>query len=134
MAFQAEIQTIVVQTMLGIRQGVGQCRIAEFKAYLEDLIQAKEAGLEVSTVQLPMMTDRVKQGCEGAIAIKTDLNAEGGIQISLIKLGGSYGKSTQEAIKIKVDMEFMSPGSPDFERIAALSVEDLRKLMEVVEK
>ena len=52
---------------------------------------------------------------------------------TIVELGGHFSKDTQQGIRIKVDMEFMSVGAPDLVRMQTLSVEELKKLLEVVE-
>ena len=127
-----QISKITLDCMMGIREGVGRCRVKEFNSYIENLIQIKEAGIDVNTIQFPMLSDRVKQGVEAALSSKSEVGVEGGATWQIATLGASYGKEKQQGIKVNVSMEFMSVGSPDFTAIQALSVEDLKKLMEVV--
>ena len=127
-----QISKITLDCMMGIREGVGRCRVKEFNSYIENLIQIKEAGIDVNTIQFPMLSDRVKQGVEAALSSKSEVGVEGGATWQIATLGASYGKEKQQGIKVNVSMEFMSVGSPDFIAIQALSVEDLKKLMEVV--
>lgn len=130
---KAEITKIVVDTMMGVREGVGQCRNAEFRAYLEDLINAKEKGVDIATIPFPMLTDRVEQGVEAAFSIENSIGAEGGIEIAIFKASGSYGRKAQEAGRVKVDMVFLSTGAPDIERLQMMTVDELRSLLEVIE-
>lgn len=128
-----QITNITLDTMLGIREGVGEARVMEFREYVQDLIRLKEADIDLSVIPYPMLMDRVKQGVEAALSSKTEAGIEGGATWSIATLKGLYGKETQQGAKVKVDMEFMSVGSPDFARLQELSVEELKVLMEVVE-
>lgn len=129
---KSHIVLLVKEAMLGIREGVSEVRLEEYKAYLENLIQAKEADLDLSLLQFPMMTDRVKQGIEAGFAIKSNKELEGGIEFSFIKLGGSKSSELKESGKIKIDMEFMSVGAPDFDKLKEMTVENLKSLMAVI--
>lgn len=125
---QAEITKITLECMMGIREGVGKCRISEFSAYIDDLIQAKQAGISPDVVQWPMLSDRVKQGVEASLASRTQGGVEGGISYQIINLSGNLTKAQDQGIRVKVDMEFASIGAPDFEIIKAMSIEELTKL------
>lgn len=127
-----KITAITLDCMLGIREGVGKCRVDEFSDYLKDLIRAKAKGLDVTVLQFPMLSDRVKQGIEAGLSAKSNANVEGGIEWKFITAAGSSSSETQQGIRVKIDMEFMSVGAPDFEKIQLLSVEDLKTLLEVV--
>ena len=127
-----KITQITLDCMMGIREGVGQCRVAEFSSYLQNLIQAKQAEIDVSTIQFPMLSDRVKQGVEASLSAKSKSGVEGGLEWTIIGITGSHSSSKQQGIRVKVDMEFMSIGAPDFEKLQAMSVEELEKLMKVV--
>ena len=131
---KSDITKLMNEGLVAMRESVGNQRLKEYAAYVQNLIQAKEAGIDPSLIQFPMMTDRVRQGIDAAFAMKSDLSGEGGIEFSFIKLGGSYGKEQQESGRLKIDMEFMSVGAPDFVALQELSVDDLKKLLEVVEK
>lgn len=128
-----QIAKITLDTMMGIREGVGKVRTEEFSSYLKDLIKAKEAGMDVDILQMPMLSDRVRQGVEAGLSAKSAGGIEGGISWQLASLGGSYSKEQQQGIKVKVDMEFMSAGHPNFQDIKALPVMDLKSLLEIVE-
>ena len=128
-----DITKITLDTMLGIRNGVGQARTMEFNNYIDKLIEAKEKGLNVDLIQSPMMMDRVKQGIEASLSAKTSGGIEGGIEWQMISLKGHYSKDSQEALRVKVDMEFGTSGAPDMTALKALSVDELKTLMEVVE-
>lgn len=125
---QAEITKITLECMMGIREGVGKCRISEFSAYIDDLIQAKQAGISPDVVQWPMLSDRVKQGVEASLASRTQGGVEGGVSYQIVNLSGNLTKAQDQGIRVKVDMEFASTGAPDFEIIKAMSIEELTKL------
>ena len=133
MEMKTQITQITLDTMMGIREGVGQVRTTEFKSYIEDLIAAKEAGIDVTTIPWPMLSDRVKQGIEAGLSSETTGSVDGDVSWKIISLGGSYSNQTQQGIKVKVDMEFMSPGAPDLTVIKEMTPEDLRKLLLVVD-
>jgi hypothetical protein len=129
-----QITKITLDTMLGIRKGVGQARIDEFTDYVRALALAKEAGLDPSTLPWPMLMDRTAQGINAALSSTAKGGVEGGLEWQFINLTGEYSKETQQGVQVKVDMEFMSVGAPDLKRLQAMSVEELKKLLEVVEK
>lgn len=132
MALKEQITEITLDCMLGIRAGVGQCRVEEFNSYLNALIMAKEAGIDPETLQWPMLSDRVKQLVDAALSAKTNKNVSGGLEWHFIRLGGSYDDESSEGLRLQVEMEFKSSGAPDFELIRAMSVEEIKKLQSVV--
>ena len=119
--------------MMGIREGVGKARTEEFNAYISKIIEAKESGLNVELIQSPMLMDRVSQGIEAGLSATSKGGIEGGIEWSMISLKGNYSKENQEAIKVRVSMDFASAGAPDLSILKSLSVDELKTLMEVVE-
>ena len=125
---QDQITKITLDCMMGIREGVGKCRINEFSAYIDDLIQAKQAGISPDAVQWPMLSDRVRQGVEASLASRTQGGVEGGVSYQIVNLSGNITKTQDQGIRVKVDMEFASTGAPDFEAIKAMSIEELTKL------
>ena len=127
-----QISRITLDVMMGIREGVGKVRVKEYRDYVETLIVAKEGGLNIDALQMPMLIDRTKQSIEAALSSQTDVGVDGGISFKMINLTGGYGKDTSQGIKIKVDMEFMSPGAPDLNILKAMSIEDLKKLQTVI--
>jgi len=127
-----QISEVILETMMGIREGVGKCRNEEFSAFIKDLIAAKEAGLDVGTLPLPMLTDHVKQGVEAFLSVKKDLSVSGGLIYSIVTVDGKYGKEEQTAMKINVAMEFFSAGSLDLGKVVEMNPEELTKLLEVV--
>lgn len=130
---KTEITKITLDTMMGIREGVGECRMAEFRHYVNNLVKAKEGDLDVNTIPFPMLTDRVKQGIEASLAKRTNIGIEGGAIWTIVSLGGEYGNEKSQGIRVKVDMEFQSAGAPNFQRLAEFSVEELKELMKVVQ-
>lgn len=123
---------MVTDGALALRKGVSNVRITEYKEYLANLIQAKEAGIDPALVQWPLMTDRAKVGIDGSVSLKSNVGAEAGIAFSFLTAKGSYGRASAEAARLALEMEFMSSGAPDFERLQVLSVDELRKLIEVL--
>lgn len=127
-----QITNITLDCMLGIREGVSKCRIEEFKSYINDLIEAKNAGLEPDTIQFPMLSDRVRQSVDASLSAKSAGGVGGGVKWTIADLSANYSKEQQQGIRVKVDMEFVSIGAPDFSTIQSMSVEELIKLLEVV--
>lgn len=125
---KTEISQIVLDTMLGIREGVGKARKSEFKSYLDSLIEAKKADLDINLIQTPMLTDKVKQGIKALLYSKASSGIEGGIIWTIASLSGKYGKETAEQIEVEVSMEFISGGAMNTEALKSASVEDLEKL------
>ena len=134
MNMKTEITKVTLDCMLGIREGVGECRVKEFAAYIKTLIEAKNAGLETDTILFPMLTDRAKQGIEAALSAKSGGGVDGGIKWEFINLSGGYHTEKRQGIRVKVDMEFLSAGAPDLIALQAMSVQDLEKLLLVVDK
>ena len=128
-----DITKITLDTMMGIREGVGQARILEFNNYIAKLIEAKEKGLNVDLIQSPMLMDRVSQGIEAGLSATSKGGIEGGIEWQMVSLKGHYSKESQEAIKVRVAMDFASAGAPDMSGLKTLSVDELKTLMEVVD-
>lgn len=133
---KSEIAQIAKDTMLGLREGVGAVRTAEFNAYIDKLIEAKEKSLDISMIQSPMLSDRVSIGMEGSVSSEktSDFSGSGEIGGSVLGFGlklnmsGSRGDRMQEGVRVKADMEFMSTNALDLNRLAELSVDDLKKL------
>lgn len=128
-----QITQIALDTMIGIRNAVSEVRKSEFASYIKNLIEAKNGGLDVSMLPMPLLSDRVQQGLEAALSARSTGGASGGVTWTIVELAGNFAKDTQQGIKIKVDMEFMSMGAPSLARMQELSVEELKKLLEVVE-
>ena len=124
-----QISKIVLETMLGIRKGVGEARKEEFEAYIKDLIEAKESGVDLSLIQSPMMSDNVKQGIEAYLSYGAHGGLEGGGMWGLFTLGGKIGSEKTEQVRISVDLEFKSIDSPNFKALKSLSAEDLKGLI-----
>lgn len=129
---RSDVAQNVLDVTMGIREGVGRCRTAEFTDWISNLIRAKQAKIDIATLPMPLLADHVEQSVEGAVASKASINVDGGIEWTFIKIGGSYGTSTAYTLKIKVDMAFTSLGAPDLNMIAALSVDDLTKLKDLL--
>lgn len=132
MALKDEIVEIATEALSGIRTAIGNQRNIEFSAYLDDLIKAKEAGINPETIGTPLLTDRVRMQVMAALSAITKTGAEGGISWTIITLKGSYSREQQTGASITADMEFQSQGAPDFSVIKGLSVEELKTLMTVV--
>jgi len=129
---QEEITQITLDTMLGIRKGVGEARVWEFGEYVDDLIKAKDAGLDMEALPMPMLMDRTAQGIEATLARTAKGGVSGGVVWSIANIGGEYSRETQQGIRVKVDMEFMSAGAPDLNKLKEMSVDELRKLRELI--
>ena len=129
---RSEIAQNVLDVTMGIREGVGRCRTAEFTDWISNLIRAKQAKIDIATLPMPLLADHVEQSVEGAVASKASISVDGGVEWSFVKLGGSYGKDTAYTLKLKIDMSFVSLGAPDLNMISQLSVDDLTKLKELL--
>ena len=128
-----QITRISLDVLLGLRLGVGNARMVEYGDYIKNLIEAKEAGLDVNLLPMPLLSDRVAIGMEAGLSARSEGGVNGGVTWQIVELGGSFSREQQQGIKIKTDMEFMSVGAPDLGKMQALSVEELKKLLEVVE-
>lgn len=131
---QDTITKVTLDTMVGIRKAVGECRVQEFAGYIRALIEAKKGGLDVNTILFPMLSDNVKQGVEAALSSRTTAGVGGGVTWQIAELNANYGTEKSQGIHVKVDMNFRSTGAPDFAVIQAMSVEQLEKLLLVVDK
>ncbi len=129
-----QITKITLDCMNGIRAGVSQVRKDEFAHYIQQLIIAKKGELDLDTIPMPLVSDRVKQGVEAALSSRTSTGVDGGLEWTIVNLGANYNRNNQQGIRIKVDMEFMSIGAPDLERIKTFSVDELEQLMTVVNR
>ena len=131
-AMKDQISRITLDTMNGIREGVGKARGDEFLEYVETLILAKENGLDIDSLQQPMLVDEVRQGVEAALSSTIDKGVEGGVSWKILEAKGSYGSEVSQGLRLKVDMAFSSAGRPDIVALQEMSVEDLKKLQEVI--
>lgn len=128
-----QITKIALDVLLGLRLGVGNARMVEYGDYIKNLIEAKEAGLDVNMLPMPLLSDNVAIGMEAGLSARSEGGVNGGVTWQIVELGGSFSREQQQGIKIKTDMSFKSIGSPDLTKMQALSVEELKKLLEVVE-
>ena len=129
---KTQIGEMVGEIVEATRGKVGAFRNREFGNFIEDLIKAKEGGLDVSTIQLPLLSDSAEVGVEVFLTVKKNLSAEGGFTYALITLGGKYGKEEQTAAKVNVSLKFYSAGAMDLEKVVEMSPEELTKLLEIV--
>ena len=132
MGIKDEITRITLDSLMGIRVGVGKARNAEFTAYINDLIAAIEGGIDVNAIQWPMLTDRVKQGVIAALTAKTDIGVEGGVAWNFVTAGANYGREKETGLTLNIEMEFMSAGAPDLQAVKSLSIDDLKKLQTLI--
>ena len=128
-----EITQITLDCMLGIREGVGKCRTEEFASYIRTLIAAKDAKLDIAAIQWPMLMDRTRQSVDAGLSATAKSGVEGGIEWKFITLGGSTEQQKQQAIRLQVEMEFLSIGAPDLSVLDKMSVNELQKMLEIVE-
>lgn len=131
---QDTITKVTLDTMVGIRRAVGECRTKEFASFIATLIAAKKAELSTDTILFPMLSDNVKQGVEAALSSRTNVGVGGGVTWQIAELNANYGTEKSQGIKVKVDMSFMSTGAPDFQILKAMTVPELEQLLLVVDK
>ena len=133
MSLRTEVSSAALELLMGVRDGVGEARLKEFSEYIKSLIAAKKGGLDVDALQLPMLTDTVRQGVEVTLAKKSNLGVEGGVVWTIANLSGRYSNEKAESMRAKIDMSFYSAGAPDIAGMKEWSVEELEKLLNVVE-
>ena len=132
MSLQEQISDMIGEIVEATRGKVGAFRNKEFGNFIKDLIAAKEGGLDLTTIQLPLLSDSAEVGVEVFLSVKKDLSVEGGFIYSIISLGGKYGKYEQTSAKVNVSLKFYSAGAMDLEKVVEMSPEELTKLLEIV--
>lgn len=132
MALKDEIVEITVQAITGTREGVGKQRFYELSQFVGLLIKLKENDLSPELIGDPMLNDRLKIGVSAVLSATTKTGGEGGIEWKIVKLSGNYSREQQTGASISAEMEFSSKNAPDFSEVKILSVDDLKKLAEIV--
>lgn len=128
-----EIQAVTEGVVLHIRKGLGNQRSKEFKDYVTNLLEAKKGGVDLSSIQPPMMTDQAVIKVEAGFVVESKTGVEGGISIKIFNAGGSYSKRVNETLHLSVELHMVSPGAPDFAAIETMSVDELTSLLKVFE-
>lgn len=133
MSLRTEVSSAALELLLGVRDGVGEARLKEFSEYVKSLIEAKKNELDVSVLQLPMLTDTVRQGVEVSLAKKSNLGVEGGVAWTIANISGRYSNEKAESMRAKVDMSLYAADKPDTDAMKEWSVEELERLLNIVE-
>jgi len=128
-----QITNIVVDTVMGIRKGVGKARYKEHSEYVTNLIKAKEGGIDAGLMPDLMLMDRVEMGVSAVVSSRVKTGVEGGMEFQMIMLKGSRDSETQTGAKVDVNLTLESTGQVKVERYQELSVDELKKLAEIVE-
>lgn len=132
MTLKDEIVQITVETIAGTREGVGKQRFVELSKFVDLIIKLKQAELSPELIGDPMLNDRLKLTVSAVLSATTKTGGEGGIEWKIIKLSGNYSREQQTGASISAEMEFSSKNAPDFSEVKILSVDDLKKLAEIV--
>lgn len=128
-----EITQITLDCMLGIREGVGRVRRKEFASFIQSLIVAKQGDLDLTVIPWPMLTDRVRQGMDAGLSATAKSGLSGGVEWEFITLSGGTEQQKQQAIRVQVEMEFMSSGAPELSKLLKMPVDELQQMLEVLE-
>lgn len=128
-----QITDITVDTMMGIRKGVGKVRYKEHSEYVKNLIEAKEGGIDPGLIPDLMLMDNVEQGVSAVLSSRVSSGVNGGIEWRFISATGSREAENQTGVKVDVRMSFKSTGSSDVPALKELSVDELKKMAEIVE-
>jgi hypothetical protein len=128
-----DITNIVVDTVLGIRKGIGKARYKEHSEYVKNLIKAKEGNVDPGVMPDLMVMDRVEMGVGAVLSKRVNSGMEGGLSWEIIELKGKRDSETQTGAKVDVNLTFESTGEVRVERYQELSVDELKKVAEIIE-
>jgi hypothetical protein len=101
---------------------------------IEMILKAHEAGVDLDTLILPYFSDNLSLGIDAMLSSRTVKGLRGGVSFQMATLGGEYGSQKQQGVRVKIDRNFRSINSPDFERYQKMSVTELQSMAELVGK
>lgn len=137
MAIENQVAGIIKSLLRSTRGALGEFRNEEYSNYVKDLIKIKEIASSedqmkdlVNLVLKPMVSDRMRLRIDGAVSSASKGGGQGGVEWQFINLSGEFSKQQQQAVQAGIELETYVVGHPDYAKIEARDIEELRRLLE----
>ena len=133
MSLRNESKSFALDLILGVRDAIGQARTQEHREYVTNLVEAKNAELDVNAIKLPMLTDRATVEIEATLIKKSALDVEGGVVWTIASAAAKYGMDKSESARALIRLETYSADVPDTAAMKEWSVDELNRFLTNVE-
>lgn len=130
------ISRVIVNVNNDLIGGALKSQLEFIQGLVVAMADAKEAEVDPLIVAQQMYSDNLMLDIEGMISTRSAIGGRATIGGDIgpvgLSLGGEYGNSKQNGIRVRVAREFRTINAPHFTALASMEVEDLRSLAEQV--
>jgi len=133
MSLKDDVVDMVLSVGAGTIEAIKKSKRLDRVNDIKLLIALKEAGFDMETISLSDWLENHNIYIEGALSQRADTGGNIGLAWKFIEGGFSKSKQEQSGVKLSLDLHFRSMEEPEYEVLKALSVDESKKLVEVLE-